>query len=261
MTQRKAVNAQPDEQPRLSLVIPAYNEAMRIESTLVHVLRYLEEQPYASEIIVVDDGSRDATFGVVRNMRTPNRTPVRLHQLPENRGKGAAVKAGMLEKATGAFRVFYDADASTPIEELEKVWPMFDAGADIVIGSRSLPESRVEVHQAPYREFMGRTFNRILKLLRLTAFVDTQCGFKAFTAQAAEAVFSRQTLDGFSFDVEILFVADRNGLAIREVPVRWLNSPASRVNPVRDSLRMFWDLILIHYRNWQGQYGARKGEP
>ena len=259
MTQRKAVNAPQEEPPRLSLVIPAYNEAMRIESTLVHVLRYLENQPYASEVIVVDDGSRDATFGVVRNMRTPNRTPLRVHQLPENRGKGAAVKKGMLDLARGEYRVFYDADASTPIEELEKIWPLFEAGANIVIGSRSLPDSQVEVHQAPYREFMGRTFNHILKLLRLTEFADTQCGFKAFTAAAAGAVFPRQTLDRFSFDVEILYIAGRDGLAIRELPVRWINSPASRVNPFSDSPRMFWDLILIHYRNWQGRYGARKG--
>lgn len=256
MTQRTSVNAPRDEPIHLSVVIPAYNEAMRIESTLVHVLRYLEQQEYAAEIIVVDDGSRDATFGIVRNMRTPYRTALRIHQLPENRGKGAAVRTGMRDLARGAIRLFYDADASTPIEELEKVWPCFNDGASIVIGSRSLPDSRVEVHQAPYREFMGRCFNHILRLLRLTSYIDTQCGFKAFTAEAADTVFSRQSLDRFSFDVEILFIAARHGLAIREIPVRWINSPASRVNPIKDSLRMFWDVILIHYRNWQGLYGA-----
>ncbi|MBX3180183.1 MAG: glycosyltransferase family 2 protein [Candidatus Hydrogenedentes bacterium] len=254
MTTRTPANTPPDPHPRLSVVIPAYNEAMRIEATLVHLQRYLDKQDYSSEIIVVDDGSTDATFGIVRNMRTPSRIPVRIHQLPENRGKGAAVKAGMAGLARGAVRLFYDADASTPIEELEKVWPALEAGADVVIGSRALPDSRVELHQAPYREFLGRVFNRLLKLLRLTAFLDTQCGFKAFTAEAAEQVFPRQTLEGFSFDVELLFIAARAGLDIREVPVRWINSPASRVNPVTDSARMFRDVFLIHYRNWQGRY-------
>lgn len=254
MAPRTSVHPLNTEPPRLSVVIPAYNEAMRIEKTLVHVLRYLEEQPYSAEVIVVDDGSRDATFGVVRNMRTPYRTRLHIHQFKANRGKGAAVRAGMLEVARGAYRLFYDADASTPIEELEKVWAAFDEGVDIVIGSRSLPESVVEVHQAPYREFMGRTFNSILKKLKLTDFVDTQCGFKAFTEAATATTFSRQTLERFSFDVELLFIAARHGLTIREVPIRWINSPTSRVNPLRDSSRMFADLFLIHYRNWKNLY-------
>lgn len=254
MNPRTSVHAKSDVPPRLSIVIPAYNEASRIESTLVHVLRYLEQQDYLSEIIIVDDGSRDATYGVVRNMRTPNRTPIRLHQFKMNQGKGAAVKVGMGEFATGQYRLFYDADASTPIEEVDRIWAEFEAGADIVIGSRSLPESNVEVRQAWYREFMGRTYNRILKALNLTDFVDTQCGFKAFTASATACVFPRQTVERFSFDVELLFIAAKHGLNIRELPVRWINSRASRVSPVRDSARMFWDLILIHYRNWQGRY-------
>ena len=254
MNPRTSVHAKSESPPRLSIVIPAYNEASRIESTLVHVLRYLERQDYLSEIIIVDDGSRDATFGVVRNLRTPNRTPIRVHQFKVNQGKGAAVKFGMAELALGEYRVFYDADASTPIEEVDRIWAEFEAGADIVIGSRSLPESNVEVRQAWYREFMGRTYNRILKALNLTDFVDTQCGFKAFTASATACVFPRQTVERFSFDVELLFIAAKHGLNIRELPVRWINSRASRVSPVRDSARMFWDLILIHYRNWQGRY-------
>lgn len=254
MNPRTSVHAKTDVPPHLSIVIPAYNEASRIESTLVHVLRYLEQQDYLSEIIIVDDGSQDATYGVVRNMRTPNRTPIRLHQFKANRGKGAAVKFGMGELASGEYRLFYDADASTPIEEVDRIWAEFDAGADIVIGSRSLPESNVEVRQAWYREFMGRTYNRILKALSLTDFVDTQCGFKAFTAASANCVFTRQTVNRFSFDVELLYIAAKHGLNIRELPVRWINSRASRVSPVRDSARMFWDLILIHYRNGQGRY-------
>lgn len=254
MNPRTSVHTRSDTPPRLSIVIPAYNEASRIESTLVHVLRYLERQVYPSEIIVVDDGSRDATFGVVRNMRTPNRTPIRIHQLKTNQGKGAAVKEGMLNQARGEYRLFYDADASTPIEEVDRIWAAFESGADVVIGSRSLPESSVEVRQAPYREFMGRTYNRILKMMHLTRFIDTQCGFKAFTAAATECLFPRQTVERFSFDVELLYIAEKHGLNVREVPVRWINSRASRVNPVRDSSRMFLDLFLIHYRDWQGRY-------
>jgi dolichyl-phosphate beta-glucosyltransferase len=254
MNPRTSVHAISENPPRLSIVIPAYNEASRIESTLVHVLRYLEQQDYLSEVIIVDDGSTDATFGVVRNMRTPNRTPIRLHQFKINQGKGAAVKFGMSELALGEYRLFYDADASTPIEEVDRIWAEFESGADIVIGSRSLPESRVEVRQAWYREFMGRTYNRILKVLNLTDFVDTQCGFKAFTASATACVFPRQTVERFSFDVELLYIAAKHGLNIRELPVRWINSRASRVSPVRDSARMFWDLILIHYRDSQGRY-------
>jgi dolichyl-phosphate beta-glucosyltransferase len=254
MNPRTSVHAVSENPPHLSIVIPAYNEAARIESTLVHVLRYLERQEYFSEVIIVDDGSTDATFGVVRNMRTPNRAPIRVHQFKANRGKGAAVKFGMTEIAQGAYRLFYDADASTPIEEVDRIWAEFEAGADIVIGSRSLPESIVEVRQAWYREFMGRTYNRILKFMKLTHYIDTQCGFKAFTASATALVFPRQTVERFSFDVELLFIAAKHGLTIRELPVRWINSHASRVSPVRDSARMFWDLILIHYRNGQGRY-------
>lgn len=240
--------------PKLSLVIPAYNEAGRIERTLRHVLQYFDEQPYEAEVVVVDDGSRDATAGVIRAFHTAYRTPVRLHQLAHNRGKGAAVRAGMLEVARGANRLFFDADESTPIGEVEKLWPRLNDGADIVIGSRSLPESEVEVHQAKYREAMGRTFNRILRLLGLTHFVDTQCGFKIFTAEAAQTVFARQTLEGFSFDVEILCIAQKHGLRIDEVPVRWLNHDASRVNPVTDSIRMFVDLLVIKYQDWKKVY-------
>ncbi len=240
--------------PRLSLVIPAYNEAGRIERTLRHVLQYFDAQPYSAEVIVVDDGSTDATAGIIRAFHTPYRTPVHLHQLSENRGKGAAVKAGMLEVAQGEFRIFFDADGSTPIEEVEKLWPLLDSGVDVVLASRSLPDSQVEVHQAKYREAMGRVFNRILHILKLTSFIDTQCGFKAFSATATEQLFRRQTLDGFSFDVELLHIAEKLELRIEEIPVRWRNSRASRVNPVTDSMRMFWDLLVIRYRDWKHVY-------
>lgn len=233
----------------LSLIIPAYNETGRIEKSLRLAQSYFASRDYTSEIVVVDDGSTDGTGKLVR-AAFPE---VRLIAYTPNRGKGRAVKEGMLA-ATGAYRVFYDADASTPIEELGKLWPLFDAGADVVIGSRSLPESQVEVHQAWYRENMGRMYNRALRLLGLTRFPDTQCGFKGFTAAACETVFPRQTIDHFSFDAELLYIAAKHGLRIEQVPVRWVNEPHSRVNPVWDALQMLSDLRLILRNDRRGAY-------
>lgn len=232
----------------LSLVIPAYNEEERIGQTLRLVLDYLERQDYASEVIVVDDGSKDATSSKVAEFPS-----VRLITSQPNRGKGHAVRTGMLAGA-GAYRVYYDADASTPIEELEKLWPVFDAGADIVIGSRSLPGSRVELRQAWYRETMGRAFNLLLRMARLTHFPDTQCGFKGFTAKACEVVFPRQTINRYSFDAEILYIAEHCGLHIEQVPVRWVNSPHSRLNVISDSARMLWDMLRIRWQAFLGRY-------
>jgi dolichyl-phosphate beta-glucosyltransferase len=233
----------------LSLVIPAYNEAKRIGPTLDVALAYFARQHYDWEIIVVDDGSQDDTAKVVRSYKE-----VRLAQLAQNCGKGAATRRGMLEEAKGDIRFFYDADASTPIEEIEKCRPKFDAGADIVIGSRSLPDSQVELHQKWHREQMGRFYNRVLRTLALTKFIDTQCGFKGFTAKAAEICFSRQRLDRFSFDVELLYIAQRHHLRIDEIPVRWINSPTSRVHPIADAPRTFYDLLCIRANAVAGKY-------
>ena len=233
----------------LSLVIPAYNEAQRIGPTLEQTRDYLARQGYDAEIIVVDDGSRDNTAAVVGAFGS-----VKLVRLDRNRGKGAAVRRGMLKEARGAYRFYYDADASTPIEELEACWPRFDAGIDIVIGSRAHAASRIERRQAWYRERMGRVYNLFLRGLGLTQFLDTQCGFKGFTAQAAEACFSRQMLDGFSFDAELLYIAAMHGLRVDEIPVRWRNSPKSRVNPLTDSTRMFLDLLRVRANAAAGRY-------
>lgn len=233
----------------LSLVIPAYNEAQRIGPTLEHVRGYLSRQGYDSEVIVVDDGSRDSTAAVAGSF-----DGVKLVRLDRNRGKGAAVRRGMLKEARGAYRFYYDADASTPIEELEACWPFFEAGADIVIGSRALAASRIERRQAWYRERMGRVYNLFLRGMGLTRFLDTQCGFKGYTAQAADICFSRQMLDGFSFDAELLHIASLHGLRVDEIPVRWLNSPKSRVNPLTDSTRMFLDLLRVRANAAAGRY-------
>ena len=233
----------------LSLVIPAYNEATRIGATLAQVTAYLSQQTYASEVVVVDDGSSDETRAVVER-DFPN---VRVIGYGGNRGKGFAVRAGMTS-VTGAVRVFYDADASTPISEVEKLWPEFERGADVVIGSRSLPNSQVEVHQPWYRENMGRVFNVMLRAFGLTRFPDTQCGFKGFTAAACEVIFPRQTVERFGFDAELLFIAQKHGLRIAQVPVRWINCPHTRVHALRDSAKMIADLFLIRLNDLKGKY-------
>jgi dolichyl-phosphate beta-glucosyltransferase len=159
-----------------------------------------------------------------------------------------------MERARGAYRFFFDADASTPIEELEKAWPRFDDGADIVVGSRSLRESNVEVHQAWYRENMGRVFNLCLRILGLTHMPDTQCGFKGFTAAACDVVLPRQTIDRFAFDAELLYVAELHSLRIDQIPVRWINSRKSRLNPVTDSAAMFFEILGIRLNQLLGKY-------
>lgn len=232
-----------------SLVIPAYNEEGRIGDTLRHVQEYLSGQSYDWEVIVVSDGSSDRTVEVVRT----GYPWALLETYARNRGKGYAVRTGM-QAASGQYRVFYDADASTPIEEVEKLWPRFEGGADIVIGSRAMPESDVQAHQAWYRENMGRTFNVILRALRLTRFRDTQCGFKGFSAAACEVVFPRQTVYGFGFDVELLYIAAKHGLRVEQVPIRWRNSRRTTVNPITDSARMVAEAVSVRLKDLKGRY-------
>ncbi|MBX7258718.1 MAG: glycosyltransferase family 2 protein [Candidatus Hydrogenedentes bacterium] len=232
-----------------SLVIPAYNEEQRIGETLAHIHEYVTAQAYDWEVIVVDDGSTDRTSDIVRE----DFPWVKLETYSPNRGKGHAVRAGM-RLARGAYRVFYDADASTPIEEVEKLWPQFKSGADIVIGSRAMPGSEVQSHQAWYRENMGRIFNVILRALGLTHFRDTQCGFKGFSAAACEIVFTRQTIEGFGFDVELLYIAAKHGMRVVQVPVRWRNSKKTTVNPITDSARMVAEAVSIRLKDVRGLY-------
>jgi dolichyl-phosphate beta-glucosyltransferase len=243
---------------QVSLIIPAYNEAGRIGATLRDVLGYLRQQDYASEVLVVDDGSTDATADAVRDAIAErggdDAPPLRLIAYMPNRGKGHAVKTGMLE-ARGARRVFYDADGSTPIGELGRMYACFEEGADVVIGSRALPESDVAIRQAWYRESMGRLFNKLMRLAVGLPYPDTQCGFKGFTAKACAVLFPRQTIDGFSFDAELLCIARLHGLRIEQVPVRWLNSGDSSVRLVRDSVRMLRELWQIRLNRARGLYG------
>lgn len=235
---------QPSETPRLSVVIPAFNEEKRLGGTVARVLEYLAAQPYTWELLVVDDGSGDATGDVARAAAGGH--PVRVLRNEPNRGKGYSIRRGMLE-ARGRYRLFSDADLSTPIEELDAFWPFFDQGFAVVIGSRAMEGSRLEVRQSSLREAMGRLYNACVRLLLVDGIRDTQCGFKMFTAEAADAVFPAQTMHGFSFDVEIIMLAQRAGFRVREQPVRWINAPGSKVSPWNGALA-FLDLLALKLR-------------
>jgi len=227
---------------KLSVVIPAYNEAERLPATLREAYAWLAANiDEAFEIVVVDDGSRDTTCEAVLGLMT-SMPELKLVRQPENRGKGAAVRRGMLE-ARGLVRLFMDADHSTHVNEVAKVFPAIQAGADVVAASRQHPESDIDQHQSWLRENM--TFNLLMKTMVGLEMLDTQCGFKAFTADAAEAIFSRQKLDGFSFDVELLYLAEQLGLRTVEIPVRWVDEPNSKVRILLDPMRMFRDLLRI----------------
>jgi dolichyl-phosphate beta-glucosyltransferase len=229
--------------PEISIVIPAFNEALRLPATLDRVERYLATAGVAIEVIVVDDGSRDSTADVVRQ-RAARWPQLTLVVAERNGGKGAAVRLGMAA-ARGRYRIFSDADLSVPIDDMDKLLRPLRAGAGVAIASRGLHDSQVELHQPWYRETMGKIFNRLVRIFVLGGVHDTQCGFKAFSAEVAERVFPALQTRGFGFDVEVLYRAHRAGFRIVEVPTRWINSPQSRVHPIRDSAAMFLELLAI----------------
>ena len=230
----------------LSIVIPAYNEAQRLPASLKRVFAWLDEVGADAEVLVVDDGSRDATLQVARDLAGAE-PRLRVFGLERNRGKGAAVRRGV-EEAQRDWVLFSDADLSTPIEEVLRLAAAIEAGHEVAIGSRDVVESAIERHQPWYREAMGRTFNRIVQTLAMPGIRDTQCGFKLFSADAAKRSFARMTIEGFAFDVEVLFVARRLGYTIAEVGVRWINDERTTVDPIRDSARMLIDVARIRYR-------------
>jgi dolichyl-phosphate beta-glucosyltransferase len=236
--------------PTLSIVIPAYNEALRLPATLARVREHLAARGLAHEILVVDDGSTDGTAAVAR----AGGDAVRVLRHEANRGKGYAVRRGMLA-ASSERRLMTDADLSTPIEELARLEAEIDRGFDVAIGSRAVAGARIEVRQPAYREAVGRLFNRLVQALLLPGLADTQCGFKLFTAEAAEAAFGACRLDGFSFDVEALYVVRRRGLRIAEVPVVWRNDAATRVG-LGGGSAAFLDLLRIRLLALRGAYGG-----
>jgi glycosyltransferase involved in cell wall biosynthesis len=236
----------------LSVVIPAYNEALRIGNTLRVIHAYLQRQPYPAEIIVVDDGSQDGTASTVRAFDTAG-LPIHVLQHGRNRGKGFSVRQGFLH-AQGEYLLFSDADLSTPIEEVEKLFDALCEPCDIAIGSRALTASRVAVHQPRYREDMGRLFNLFVRMVAVPGIQDTQCGFKIFRRRAALAICQRMTTERFGFDVEMLYLARRLGYGVREVPVVWGHDPRTRVRLCRDSVSMIGDLLRIRWNDLWGRY-------
>jgi dolichyl-phosphate beta-glucosyltransferase len=230
--------------PAVSVIIPAYDEAERISAYLDAIQRYFTARGERYEVLVVDDGSRDDTAGLVRGRmaRDPN---LGLVHYPRNRGKGFAVRVGMLA-ARGALRIFADADGSTPIEELARLRGPIESGAvSVAIGSRALSSADVQRVVKPHRWLLGQCFRGLRMLFLQVGVIDSQCGFKLFTAEAAIELFSAAKIDGFAFDVEILYLAVRAGLRIREVPVNWFDSPSTRVNLWIDPLQMLRDTMRI----------------
>ena len=237
-----------------TFVIPAYNESVRLGPTLHALLRYTQEQDWDAEILVVDDGSTDDTAQIVRESSQAH-PQIRLVQNPGNRGKGYSVRNGMLH-ARGDICLFTDADLSSPMTEAQKLFDAIAQGADVAIGSRWLQTELQTERQPLYRQAFGRIFNLALRAILGLRFADTQCGFKAFRREAAQQIFPLQRIERWGFDPEILFLAQRAGLQVDEVPVLWAHSEGTRLHPVRDGLRMFVELLRIRWNSMTGEYAA-----
>ncbi|HEX9014950.1 MAG TPA: dolichyl-phosphate beta-glucosyltransferase, partial [Chloroflexota bacterium] len=226
----------------------------RLPATIGKMREFLSRQPFEYEVIVVDDGSADGTAAVVEGA-IPSFPWLRLLREP-HRGKGHAVRQGMLS-ARGRFVMFCDADFSMPVEEVVRFPEMMGDRNPIAIASREVRGAR-RIGEPPHRHLMGRVFNLIVRLLAVPGLQDTQCGFKCFTHEVAQDIFSRQVIDGFGFDVEVLYIARKMGLRITEVPISWYYSPSSRVDPIRDTIRMFKDVLLVRSNDRKGIYDAEK---
>jgi glycosyltransferase involved in cell wall biosynthesis len=242
-------------QPYLSIIIPAYNEAERISQTLVDMDKRLSGVDYSYEILVVNDGSRDNTATVVKNMAKMVKN-LKLVDLKDNVGKGGAVKQGML-LAVGRIRLFTDADNSTSIDQFEKMMPLFKDGYEVVIGSRALKGAQLDPPEPFYRQVIGKTLNFLVQLFLLPGIWDTQCGFKAYTDEAAEKIFTISKTVGWGFDVETLALAKRLGFRIKEIPVHWVNDTRSHVK-FSGGLQFLAETCTIRWRLWRDGYHLRR---
>ena len=235
-----------------SIVIPAYNEGARLGRTLDHVLAYVSDQRWDAEVIVVNDGSRDQTADLVREYAQRNPC-LRLIENPGNHGKGYSVRNGMLN-AKGEILLFSDADLSSPIEEAPKLLAALQAGADVAIGSRWLRPELQTQRQSLLRQFYGRLFNLALRILLGLNYKDTQCGFKAFTRQAAQKIFLPQKIERWGFDPELLYLARKSKLKVVEVAVAWAHAEGTRISPLRDGIRMFGEILKVRWNAVTGKY-------
>jgi len=237
----------------LSVIIPAYNEEKRLPKTLVEIDKYLRKQDYDYEIIVVNDGSKDKTAQIVEDFKSKIAN-LKLIDNKINHGKGYVIRQGMLE-AKGEFRVFTDADNSTPIDQIEKMWPEFEKGYDVVIGSRDIKGAVLEPPQPWWRRFLGEVFGLLTNLIVGTwGIKDTQCGFKGFTQRATKDIFPRCKINRFAFDPEILIIAKKLGYKIKEIPIFWRNDPRSKVK-FKSMIKMGFDLLKIRWNLITKKYG------
>jgi glycosyltransferase involved in cell wall biosynthesis len=249
--EKGSVAVQDKSEPMVSIVVPAFNEAARIGDSIRKIDRYMRNSKYGLELLIVDDGSSDKTAEIIKCHSSQR---LRFVQNDSNHGKGYTVRQGVLA-ATGRYVLFTDADLSAPIQELDKLLEVATKEkVDIVIGSRALDRKYIERHQSRFREFGGTVFNLMVRLLLGLQLRDTQCGFKLFHRARSRKIFEQQTTYGFGFDPELLFLAKRNGLTIRETPVRWSHAEGSKVNLLRDGIRMFVDLVRIRWNVVIGRY-------
>ena len=239
---------------RYSIIIPAYNEGLRIERTLQKVLAYVAQQRWDAEIIIVNDGSRDNTVDIVRRYAGKN-AGLRLIENPGNRGKGYSVRNGMLN-ASGTVMLFSDADLSAPMEESTKLFEQIQTGADVAIGSRWVRPELQTQKQSLHRQLFGRVFNLALRVVLGLRFKDTQCGFKAFSRRAVDSIFPLQKVERWGFDPEVIFLAEKKGLTVVEVPVHWAHEPGGSIHPVRDGLRMLLEVLKVRWYWISGKYAT-----
>ncbi len=239
--------------PRLSIIIPAYNEERRLPTSLAQVDQFVAAQPYPIEVIVVNNNSTDATVQIAQDFAAQHSYICVLNQ--PRQGKGAAVQIGMLA-GKGDYLFICDADFSMPVDEISRFMPPAVDHYDVAIASREAPGAR-RVGEPQYRHLMGRVFNFIVRVLAIPKIQDTQCGFKVFRREVARDVFALQTIDGWGFDVEVLFIALKHGYQLIEVPITWYYRPQSRISPIRDSINMVLEVMRVRMNGWRGKYARR----